>query len=210
MPRPDGEPDRVGTLVLDEPAAHQSDRTILEMQLRARSKKQHKDMAVVSMEHPFSGADIQRWIDNINELHRTKPPPNVYYSQPMPDIESLMQVWPDDVEEMLQGGLKLPGGQMEMTLEEYAKTICAILDIPVHASKDESSGLLQSLHLLFTLWSEFKNNQHFRQTFGMAGDAAAMGDTATAASMAGGPGGTAGFGAGMSGGPGLGELKEAS
>ena len=50
VPRPDGEDDRVGTLALDEPAAHQSDRTILEMQLRATSKKQHKDMAVVSME----------------------------------------------------------------------------------------------------------------------------------------------------------------
>ena len=74
VPRPDEEDDRVGTLVLDEPAAHQSDRTILEMQLRATSKRQHKDMAVVSMEHPFNGADIQRWIDNINDLHRTKVP----------------------------------------------------------------------------------------------------------------------------------------
>ena len=34
-------------------------------------KKQHKDMAVVSMEKA-SDVDIQKWIDNVNELHRTK------------------------------------------------------------------------------------------------------------------------------------------
>ncbi len=33
--------------------------------------------------------------------------------------------------------------------------ICAILDIPVHNS------ITQSLHVLFTLYSEFKNNPHF-------------------------------------------------
>ena len=71
-----------------------------------------------SVEHPFNPADIQRWIDNINELHSTKPLPNVYYAQPMPDVESLMQVWPDDVEELLQSGLKLPNGAMELSLEE--------------------------------------------------------------------------------------------
>ena len=32
-----------------------------------------------------------------------------------------MQVWPDDVEELLQGGLKLPSGNMEMSTQEYAK-----------------------------------------------------------------------------------------
>ena len=57
----------------------------------------------------------------VNELHRTKPAPNVYYADAMPDVEALMQVWPDDVEELLQGGLKLPSGNMEMSTQEYAK-----------------------------------------------------------------------------------------
>ena len=64
----------------------------------------------------------------------------------MPDVEALMQVWPDDVEELLQGGLKLPSGNMEMSTQEYAKTICAILDIPVHkggGGPGDQAGVLQ-------------------------------------------------------------------
>ena len=39
VPRPDGQKDNLGLQVLDEPAAAQSDATVLELQLRAVSKK---------------------------------------------------------------------------------------------------------------------------------------------------------------------------
>jgi len=35
--------------------------------------------------------------------------------------------------------------------------ICGILDIPVHNNR------IHALHVLFTLFSEFKNSQHFHQ-----------------------------------------------
>ena len=41
MPRPDGLADELGVRVLDEPAANQSDATVLELQMRAISKKSH-------------------------------------------------------------------------------------------------------------------------------------------------------------------------
>jgi hypothetical protein len=41
MSRPDGVGDELGLKVLDEPAPNQSDATVLELQLRAISKKQH-------------------------------------------------------------------------------------------------------------------------------------------------------------------------
>ena len=36
--------------------------------------------------------EITKWIQNMQELHRSKPPPNVNYTKLMPDIEQLMQV----------------------------------------------------------------------------------------------------------------------
>ena len=35
-------------------------------------------------------------------LHRSKPPPTVHYTKPMPDVDRLMQEWPPEVEEMLK------------------------------------------------------------------------------------------------------------
>ncbi|VDP86178.1 unnamed protein product [Echinostoma caproni] len=39
VPRPDGKPDNLGLLVLDEPCANQSDPTVLDLHLRALSKQ---------------------------------------------------------------------------------------------------------------------------------------------------------------------------
>ena len=44
---------------------------------------------------------------------------------------------------------------------EYAKVILTILDIPVHKLSNNKS-LIESLHVLFTLFSEFRQNQHFK------------------------------------------------
>ena len=42
-----------------------------------------------------------------------------------------MQVWPDEFERLL-GEIAVPGAEMDLSLAEYAKLICAIMDIPVH------------------------------------------------------------------------------
>jgi Intraflagellar transport complex B protein 46 C terminal len=70
--------DGLGFKVLDEPTANQSDATVLELQLRAVSKKRHGDVAVRSMENAHrSPQEIERWIASIAELHRSKPPAQV-------------------------------------------------------------------------------------------------------------------------------------
>jgi intraflagellar transport protein 46 len=48
VPRPDHQSDDLGLKVLDEPAASQSDATVLELQLRAMSKKTHGGDVTVS------------------------------------------------------------------------------------------------------------------------------------------------------------------
>ena len=79
------------------------------------------------------------------------------YSHPMPDIEQLMQAWPADVEAVLrQVGSDVSG--LDLTAAELARLSCALLGIPVHAGK-----LVESLHVLFTLYHDFSNNSHFQQ-----------------------------------------------
>jgi intraflagellar transport protein 46 len=132
VPRPDGVSAELGLKVLDEPAAVQSDSTVLELQMRAISKKQHGEANIRSIDDPSKNPkEIQRWIDSINDLHRSKPPMQVNYAKSMPEIEPLMQVWPEDFEEVLKN-VDLPGVDMDMSLHEYARFMCVMLDIPVH------------------------------------------------------------------------------
>lgn len=84
--------------MLDEPAAQQSDPTVLNLQLRSLSKQSNlQPMPVSSIEAADKNPKkISAWINSINDLHKSKPPPHVSYSKPMPDIEKLMQViWND-------------------------------------------------------------------------------------------------------------------
>lgn len=99
--------------------------------------------------------EIENWMKNISELHKSKPATNVHYSKPMPDIDTLMQEWPSEFENVLKQ-VELPTADMDIPLEQYVDLICSLLDIPVHKSR------IQSLHVLFTLYSEFKNSQHFK------------------------------------------------
>jgi len=157
VPRPDGKANDLGLKHLDEPAATQSDPTVLDLQMRAISKRQHGEAAVRSIENAAkNGKSIQKWIDSIVDLHRSKPLPQVNYTKNMPEIEALMQVWPEEFEELLKG-MELPGVEMDLSLTEYVKLICTIMDIPVYGN------VVESLHVLFTLFSEFKGNQHFMQ-----------------------------------------------
>ncbi|XP_038065243.1 intraflagellar transport protein 46 homolog isoform X2 [Patiria miniata] len=157
IPRPDNQPDTLGLTVLDEPCAKQSDPTVLDLTLRAISKQTTtKAMQVRSIDEASKNPKlVQNWIESISNLHRSKPPPTVHYNKTMPDIESLMQEWPPEFEELLKR-VGLPTADVACDLDQYVDMVCAILDIPVYQSR------VQALHVLFTLYSEFKNSQHFK------------------------------------------------
>ncbi|XP_038635436.1 intraflagellar transport protein 46 homolog isoform X4 [Scyliorhinus canicula] len=157
VPRPDGKPDNLGLIPLDEPCAKQSDPTVLSLWLTENSK-QHSitQLKVKSLENAEKNPKaLDNWMESISELHHSKPPANVHYTKPMPDIEALMQEWPPEFEELL-GKVSLPTAEANCDLTQYIDMICAILDIPVYKDR------IQSLHVLFTLYSEFKNSQHFK------------------------------------------------
>ncbi|ESO93749.1 hypothetical protein LOTGIDRAFT_153208 [Lottia gigantea] len=161
--RPDGKPDTLGLSVLDEPCAKQSDPTVLDLQLRAISKQTTAKQLIVKS---LGNADknpkhIENWIDSIRDLHRSKPPPNVHYSKNMPDFDSLMQEWPPEFEDLLKE-TGLPTADIDCDLGQYVEIICSLLDIPIYKNSTQKNEKVQALHVLFTLYSEFKNSQHFR------------------------------------------------
>jgi len=117
--KPDGSPDRLGLEVVDEPAAHQTDSTVLELQLRATARVANLGKMRVrsidnAQQHPN---EITKWIQSIKDLHRSKPPPTVHYRRAMPDIEELMQQWPGDLENVLKSGA-LPPPEIGLSLDE--------------------------------------------------------------------------------------------
>jgi len=120
---------------------------------------------------------IESWIRNISALQKNKPVQTVNYQRAMPNIDSLMQVWTPEFEELLKEvnennnfyfkflnnfifffkkKVSLPSPELNVDLSTYVDIICALLDIPVYKSK------IQSIHVLLTLFSEFKNSEHFK------------------------------------------------
>jgi intraflagellar transport protein 46 len=157
VPRPDGKDDGLGLTVVDEPGK-QSDPAVLFFKLENTAKVALAEpLRVQSIEHAEKNPQkVASWIANMQEVHRQRPPTTVHFSQPMPDVEALMQVWPDEFESALKDA-ELPSADLDLSLAEYARVCCALLDIPVHGR------LVESLHLLFTLYSEFRSNPHFQQ-----------------------------------------------
>jgi hypothetical protein len=54
---------------------------------------------------------------------------------------------------------------LDLTLGEYAKVLCALLDIPYE-------NPIESLHLMFELFIDFRNNPHFQARIAEGNDVA--------------------------------------
>ena len=69
-----------------------------------------------------------------------------------PTMDSLMQVWPEELEPLVRN-LRKPGTDLDMPTPVLAKALCALLDIPFHGD------IIDSLHCMFMLFLEMKNNE---------------------------------------------------
>jgi len=155
--RPDDKKETLGLTVLDEPSAKQSDPSVLDLQLRAVMKQSaQKSVVIKKIESGEKNSKaIDKWIKDISDLHRSKPPPTVHYNKPMPDLDQLMQEWPLEFENLLKSMGGIPDASLQCDLRRYVDVMCALLDIPIYKSR------IQSLHVLFSLFSVFKQSQHF-------------------------------------------------
>eukprot|EP00823_Brevimastigomonas_motovehiculus_P002164 TRINITY_DN136_c0_g2_i1.p1 TRINITY_DN136_c0_g2~~TRINITY_DN136_c0_g2_i1.p1 ORF type:complete len:508 (-),score=216.41 TRINITY_DN136_c0_g2_i1:307-1830(-) len=157
VPAPDGKKELLGLTELDEPATLQTDPNVFDLYIQQACKTESKvkDRTVGTIENAEKAPKrVSAWITQILEIHRKQPPPTVHYSKTMPDSDKLAMVWPDTFEETLKH-IPLPSSELEMDLSQYVRTVCAILDVPVY------DKLTESLHALFTLYSDCKNNAHF-------------------------------------------------
>lgn len=154
IPRPDGVIDNIGLTVLDEPSTDQSDPAVLHLQLRSKSKSAStlRQSVVKRIEdtEKYTKA-IDKWIEDMEQLHRTKHAPTVQMGNAFPDIDFLMQQWPPQVEEKLNEA-QINFSKLDCKLAELVNIICGFLDIPVF-----ENARLESLHVLFTLFLEIRN-----------------------------------------------------
>ncbi|KMQ89006.1 intraflagellar transport protein 46-like protein [Lasius niger] len=155
VPRPDGIEDKIGLTVLDEPCTEQSDPAVLHLQLRSHSRSAGAAarQAVVKRieDAERNGKSIDKWIDDMNQLHRSKHLPAVQLNRAMPDIDSLMQQWPSQVEDKLNE-LQLNLSELDCNLPHLVDVVCNLLDIPTR-----EDARLEALHTLFTLFLEVRN-----------------------------------------------------
>lgn len=148
--RPDDVAEQMGLTVLDEPSIYQSDPSVLDLRLRTLFKQSSSTRTIVAktVQDANKGKAIEKWIKDISDLHRAKPLPSVTYATPMPDIDSLMQEWPPEVEEVIQEH-GIPSEDFECDLESYIDIACGLLDIPV-----SSGSRIHSVHLMLSLYTE--------------------------------------------------------
>ena len=162
MNRPDNFQEELGLIVLDEPTILGIDPSIFSLELSYKLKSRSTSNFIVkSVENAEKNPmKIQNWIDKIANLHKEKMSSDVFYNKPMPNVESLMQIWPESIESILKD-IPFPGENLNISLDNYSKLVCNMLDIPVH--KDSNKSIIQALHVLFTLYSEFKANVNFQR-----------------------------------------------
>lgn len=77
----------------------------------------------------------------------------------MPDIDTIMQEWPEQME-MKLNEVGFPPATIDCPLSQYVDIICNLFDIPIQPGSDLNDKI-QSLHVLFTLYSAVKNSQIF-------------------------------------------------
>jgi intraflagellar transport protein 46 len=103
--------------------------------------------------------DVAKWVQNVDDLHRGRPAASVAYSKQMPDFDLLMEEWNPKLEDALNH-IEFPSHEIAMNTDDYARLIALMLDVPVHKS-GTNKGIIEALHLIFTLYTEFKQNIHF-------------------------------------------------
>ncbi|EFO64806.1 IFT complex B protein, dyf-6 [Giardia lamblia P15] len=183
VPRPDNKVEALGLVVLDDPCINQSDPTVLGLQLKDTTKAVNLDLEidlgasggdanndlhvrkdvlkmVPSADDPVKQVintkqNVNSWIQKIDELH-DKIGRNAEYTYSLPIPDTIMNLWEPQFIELLEK-VDLPTANIELSTEEYARLVCALLDIPVGES------LIESLHMLLINYMDVQDNLKLAQ-----------------------------------------------
>lgn len=163
LPRPDGVNETLGLQRLDEPALNMSKKSYLDLLIKefykGKAKDDKKEVHTVSNAHK-NPKELHAWVKDVETVHKGKVAPTVFYTKKMPDIDTLMQTWDADFENVAKK-VNLMQSDVPIPLDSLSKICCNLLDIPVHDTKDDRN-LIESLHVMFSLYSSFMANDHFQ------------------------------------------------
>ena len=165
IPRPDGKEERLGSERIDEPALNMSKKSYLDLMIReffkGKIKNDKKEIHTISNAHKNPKL-VQGWINDVSEIHRQRIAPSVFYSKKMPDIDNLMQPWESEIESTLSK-LDFRTSDLPISTEKLTQIVCNIAGVPIHKTNNDKN-IIESLHVLFTLYSAFDANDHFQTT----------------------------------------------
>ncbi len=78
----------------------------------------------------------------------------------MPDIDQLMQPWDSSYDKFSRAGL-FKDPSVPIKTELLTQISCNLFDIPVHKEDPNNKSMIESLHVLFSLYASFNQNDHF-------------------------------------------------
>jgi intraflagellar transport protein 46 len=122
------EHDLLGLTVLDEPTLGCSDPQILRMRLREKYAvigENESDCYIGFIAGPKA---LASFVDSYDEITSNRAAPTMAYSYIMPDLGELMQECSEEMGGALES-LPLPAADLDLSVEEYTRVICAVLDI---------------------------------------------------------------------------------
>lgn len=162
--RPDSLNETLGLEKLDEPAFNTIKQSYLDLLFKEfyKGKAKHYKTEIHSIKNPSQNKKaVQSWIRDVGNLNHKKHSAAVLFSRPMPEIDSLMQAPETDIEASFKKVLPfLKSHNLPMSTNQLARLSCSLMDIPVHS--ESSKSLVESLNVLFTLYTAFTSNEHFQ------------------------------------------------
>ncbi|KAL3817007.1 hypothetical protein ACHAXA_010127 [Cyclostephanos tholiformis] len=139
IPRSDGVVDGVGGAILDEHIdAIQSNAAFAEPHLRNVTKNiSRRAVAVRDIINTVKNTnEIDQWIQSVEETHSKK-------QQPTQNKMDYMkyQIKREIADEIKKGLLYIPSADIDLSVEEYARMLCSLFEIPVHEEGQRGGGV---------------------------------------------------------------------
>lgn len=143
--RPDGAAEELGLTVLDEPCLNQSKKSYLDLMIKqfykGKRKLDQKHIHSISNAHK-KPKEILSWIHDVEQLQKQKQPPNVFYSNKMPEVDTLMQNFDDDTINSLDqfkqsSDMLLQFQESDIPLDVLTKSLCSVIGVPVYENNEQ-------------------------------------------------------------------------
>lgn len=125
---------------------------VAEFELQFRNGLKASSFTVCCIDAHSNPDVIDEWIREVEEVQASTKRVIQADQNALPNVQGLMQPWPREIEEALNSGdAFLPPADIDMSLEEYATTMCSLFGIPV------KQRLVDSIHVMMSLYTEYKD-----------------------------------------------------